>query len=39
MSDVDRVEMFVVTGSLNEDLVVQVVQEFGHEHVDISHDL
>ena len=39
MPDVDSVEVFVVTGSLDEDLVVEVVEKLGHENVNIPHDL
>lgn len=39
MANVDGVEVFVVAGTLNEDLVVEVVQVFGHKHMDVTHDL
>lgn len=38
VTDVNRVQMLVVTSFFNEDLIVQVIQIFGHKHVDVSHD-
>ena len=38
MADVDCVEMFIITGSLHKNLIVQVVQELGDEYVNIPHD-
>ena len=38
MADVDGVEMFIITGSLHKNLIVQVVQELGDEDVNIPHD-
>lgn len=39
MPNVDRVQMLVVAAALNENLIVQVVQIFRHEQMNISHDL
>ena len=36
--NIDCVEMFIVTGSLHEDLVVQVIEKLGDKDVDIPHD-
>ena len=38
VADVDCVEMFIITGSLYKNLIVQVVQELGDEDVNIPHD-
>ena len=38
VADVDCVEMFVITGSLHKNLIVQVVQELGDEDMNIPHD-
>lgn len=37
--DGDSVEMFVLTGGLHKELLVQVVQVMLHKHVDVAHDL
>jgi len=37
MANVDRIQVFIVAGLFNEDLVVQIVEVFGHEDMDIPH--
>ena len=39
VGDVDSVEVLVVAGGLQEDLVVQVVQVSRHKHVQVAHNL
>ena len=38
VADIDCVEMFIITGSLYKNLIVQVVQELGDEDMNIPHD-
>lgn len=39
MLDGHCVEVFVVAGGLNEELLVEVVQVVAYKHMDVAHDL
>ena len=38
VANIDRIQVFVVRGFLHKNLVVEVVEVFGHEDVNVPHD-
>ena len=38
ISNVDRIQMFVLTATLHKNLMIQIVQIIGNKHMNISHN-